>query len=451
MGSLATGLAKSGFEVSGSDENLYEPMKSQIEESAVRFISGYHKETLSLVKPDVVIIGNVLRKENPEAGAWIRSGVKFLSFPEAIRTFLIDGRQSVVCAGTHGKTTITSFVSFLLSELGKNPSFMIGGIPKNIPTCAVTTGDFFVGEGDEYDSAFFDKGPKYLHYDPKYLILSNIEFDHADIFRDLDHIRAAFRKLIALLPGDGICVANLADPVVRELIQDCLCPVQTFGNVPTAMWQVTNATETESGYEFEVLYKRRSLGKFRTPLMGEYNIQNLLAGLILVVNLGISIDAVRPLVEKFEGVKRRQEILLKSPVVLIDDFAHHPTEVKATVSGVRKRYPNGKLWAVFEPRSATARRNYHQESYGKAFEGADEVLLCAPYRASELSADQALSTDQIVAEIKKAGKAATSFPNAQAILDCLISRHTPGDIVLVMSNGEFDKIQEKLLEQLSRA
>ncbi|MBI1859475.1 MAG: UDP-N-acetylmuramate:L-alanyl-gamma-D-glutamyl-meso-diaminopimelate ligase, partial [Deltaproteobacteria bacterium] len=375
-GTLAVNLAQRGFKVTGSDGALYEPMKSVLTNARIELIQGYDAATASRIAADAVIIGNVITKANSEARAWIQKGTPFYSFPEAVRRFVIESRKNVVVAGTHGKTTTSTWIAYLLSELGLNPSYLIGGVPNDLPSgSAITDGLYAVCEGDEYDSAFFDKGPKFLHYHPHFLVLTSIEFDHADIYRDLDHVKQSFEKLVALLPGDGLCVARYDDPVVVEVAAESLCPVQSFGNNPSAMWRLNDVKETPEGFDFEVLYKKRSIGRFQTPLYGEHNLFNLISGIICAVNLGAPVQKIAPIVSRFTGVRRRQQVLQASPFYLIDDFAHHPTEVLATLSAVRRRHPTGKLFALFEPRSATARRSVHQEVYPKAFAPADEICV----------------------------------------------------------------------------
>lgn len=451
MGTFAVALANAGYEVTGSDLKLYEPMKGVLAENKVKVIEGYEPKTAEYLSPELVVIGNVTRRDNPEVKAWLNKGIKFVSFPEAVRTFLIQDKLSIVCAGTHGKTTTTSWVSFLLKELGKNPSYLIGGVPRDLESgCILTSSDLFVVEGDEYDSAFFDKGPKFLHYAPHFLILSNIEFDHADIYKDLDHVKSSFEKLVALLPGDGLCIARFDDPVAMQVASGALCPVQTFGMGTGAMWRIGKVEETEKGIDFEVLYRNRSIGTFKTPMFGEHNLVNLLSGMIVAVNLGLPMDKVRGIVERFHGAKRRQEILIEKPILLIDDFAHHPTEVAATLGAVRKRYGNRKIWAFFEPRSATARRKVHQDEYVKAFDTADVICINSPFRSSELTDEQRFSSELLAKEIATKGKSAQSFNSATEILDFSLPKIKENDVVVVMSNGEFDKIQEKILNHFAK-
>ncbi|NDG27790.1 MAG: hypothetical protein EB120_11530, partial [Proteobacteria bacterium] len=439
-----------GHEITGSDGKLYDPMKSVLSRANIKLFEGYTPDHLAKVQPDWVIIGNVIRKENPEAQAWIQSGVKFCSFPEAVRRFVIQDKISIVCTGTHGKTTTTTWISFLMRELGQDPSYLIGGVPADLPTGSfISEGKIVVGEGDEYDSAFFDKGPKFLHYNPSIGIIANIEFDHADIYRDLAHVKESFEKFAGLLPGDGVLVVNYHDQHAMEVAQKALCPVQTFGTSEGAMWRLANVVETSAGFSFEVIYKGRSVGQFKTSLFGHHNLMNILSGIVSAVNLGISIEKIRPIVEKFHGAKRRQEVLSTAPITLIDDFAHHPTEVSATIGAVRGRFGSQKIWAVFEPRSATARRNVHQDAYVKSFDRADEVLLCSPFKATDLAQGERLSTTDLTSELVKMGKSAREFPNADSILAVLQKEVRPGDVVLVMSNGEFDKIQKKILDSFS--
>lgn len=445
-GTLAVAMAHHGYKVSGSDGALYEPMKSVLADANIQVFEGFHAATVDKVRPDVVVIGNVVRRDNPEAVAWIKSGKYFISFPEAVRRFVIQNRLSVVCAGTHGKTTTTSWISFLLQELGHNPGYLIGGVPVDLPSGAsITTGQVFVGEGDEYDSAFFDKGPKFLHYHPSIVVLSNIEFDHADIYRDLAHVQSSFEKLVALLPGNGLCVARHEDPVVKKVISMSLCPVQTFGTSEGATWRIGKTVHSERGVQFELFNKRKSVGTFQSPLFGDHNILNLVSGIAVASNLGDTLDRIRAIVPKFRGCKRRQQILLDAPVVLVDDFAHHPTEVKATLTAVRNRFPTRRLWAFFEPRSATARRGTHQELYPAAFQAADLVSLSEPIKKDEIPGG-GFSTGSLATSLRGLGKRAETFASVDAIVDHYNKNRQDRDVLVVMSNGEFGKIQQKLIQ-----
>jgi UDP-N-acetylmuramate: L-alanyl-gamma-D-glutamyl-meso-diaminopimelate ligase len=451
MGTFAVALAEYGHTITGSDGKLYEPMKGVLESAKITLLEGFEPSNVEKVSPDLVVIGNVVRKDNPEVRAWLQTGTKFMSFPEAVRIFLIGDKTSVVCAGTHGKTTTSSWVSFLLEQVGLSPSYLIGGVPADLPRgCRLNDSKYFVCEGDEYDSAFFDKGPKFLHYHPSFCILANIEFDHADIYKDLAHVQASFEKLVSILPGDGLLIARYDDPVVMAVAGNALCPVQTFGTGPGAMWKLGKVDETREGFEFEVIYKNRSVGTFKSPLFGEHNLLNLLSGIIAAVNLGVPMDKIRPVTANFHGAKRRQEVLLETPITIVDDFAHHPTEVAATVGAVRKRFPTGKLWALFEPRSATARRAVHQAEYPKAFAAADHIRLSTPFKAGELADAERFSSDVLATALRDLGKDAAALANADAILEDIRSKVKEGDTILVMSNGEFDKIQKKLLTAFAK-
>lgn len=457
-GTLAVNLAKKGLAISGSDGKLYDPMKSVLSDANVRLIEGYDPQTADNLKVDLVIVGNVVTRNNSEARAWIQKGTPFISFPEAVRRFVIEDRKSVVVAGTHGKTTTAAWIAFLFQSLGMNPSYLIGGVPNDLPSGSAVgdgggdagnsgnggVGSVSVIEGDEYDSAFFDKGPKFLHYHPHFLVLTSIEFDHADIYRDLDHVKMSFEKLVALLPGDGLCIARFDDPIVVEVAGESLCPVQSFGRGPNSMWRLENVVESADGIEFEIIYKRRSVGKFQTPLYGEHNLFNLMSGIICAVNLGMPMQRVVPIVSQFTGVRRRQQVLQKEPYWIVDDFAHHPTEVLATLNAVRNRHKTGKLFALFEPRSATARRNVHQAVYPKAFAPADEICISSPVRQNELDAELRFSADGLVGDLKAMGKSAQAFDSPDLIAQFVRDQVRPGDVVVVMSNGDFGKIQEKI-------
>ena len=435
-GSFATALAARGYKVTGSDGTLYEPMKSVLERANIELVHGYEAATAEFFHPDFVVIGNVIRRDNPEAQAWMRRGTPFVSFPEAVRRFLVGDRRSVVIAGTHGKTTTTTLMAYLLDRLGLEPSYLIGGVPKDLPHgCLLRDGNYFVVEGDEYDSAFFDKGPKFLHYDPDFVILTSIEFDHADIYRDLDHVIASFEKLMALVPGDGLVAVCADDEVARRTAALAHANVESYGFHEEATWRIVNVTEDEDGYHFGLLRKGKPAGQYDTKMLGRHNLSNITATIAM---------------RGFQGVRRRQELLLEKPIRLVDDFAHHPTAVAVTLDGIRKRYPKSRLWAFFEPRSATARRSVHQEDYARAFDAADVVLLASPYKAGELAGEK-LDAELLAEKIRARGKKAEALENADAILERFLKEYAPGDVAVVMSNGEFGKLQVKLVSALSGA
>lgn len=447
-GSLAVALSKSGFQVSGSDGALYEPMKGVLSRAQIRLIEGFRAETAATENADIVVIGNVVRADNVEAMAWIQKGARFISFPEAVRQFVIQEKASVVCTGTHGKTTTTSWTAMLLKRLGADPSYLIGGVPLDLPDgCAITAGGFFVGEGDEYDSAFFDKGPKFLHYNPQILLLANIEFDHADIYRDIDHVRSSFEKVVAILPRNGVCIARSGDPQIERVIRGSSAEVETFGEAENSDWRIQQIQHSPQGVDFGLRYKGRDFGSFRTVLFGAHNVHNLVSGLAACYHLGFSIEAMRPVVNEFRGCRRRQQILLNQPIVLIDDFAHHPTEVAATLGAIRLRYPDRKIWALFEPRSATARRGTHQEQYKSCFGAADQVVLSEPYRMSDLQGAK-FEASAIVETLQARGKDALWFSTVDDIVKHVSTQVRPSDVVVVMSNGEFGRIQEKLMSAI---
>lgn len=449
MGALAGLLKAAGHEVRGSDAGVYPPMSDQLAELGIPIFESFAPGNLSW-GPDKVVVGNVCSADHVEVVEAQRLGLPLTSLPGTLGDELLASRHSIVVAGTHGKTTTASLLAWILIQAGRDPSYFVGGVPLDMRSgFRLGSGEEFVVEGDEYDSAFFDKGPKFLHYNPHFLILSNVEFDHADIYRDLDHVKASFEKLIALLPGDGLCIARSDDPNVMDVVWRALCPVQTFGLGQGAMWRLGEVKESEEGFEFEVIYKGRSVGTFKTPLFGEHNLLNLLSGIVCAVNLGVSVDKIRPVTERFQGARRRQEILMRDPLFLVDDFAHHPTEVRATLTAVRRRRPTGKLWAFFEPRSATSRRNVLQGEYAKAFDKADHVLIAEPYRAQTLKEEERFSSRELVDSLAAQGKQAQAFPNADAMVAEFLKYYAPGDVAVVMSNGEFGKIQEKLKRAVS--
>ncbi len=453
-GNLACALAGRGIRITGSDKAVYEPMRSVLEKAGIEVLS-FHPAHAQNLTPDVVLIGNVISRTNPEVQAWLQGRTPFLSFPEALRLWIIGDKNSILCAGTHGKTTTTSWVSFLLKQSGLRPSYFIGGVPFDLPTSCVEEEDstYFVGEADEYDSSFFDKGPKFLHYNPRYVILSAVELDHTDIYRDIEHVESAFEKLLALIPGNGHCLVRHEDARALRISKLSLGPVETFGVSPHATWQIADIKEARNGFHFSVLYRGRPFLQTQSPLLGMHNLCNLLSGIALGHVLGLSTSTLASLVPQFRGVVRRQQILLDKGIVLIDDFAHHPTEVAATLAAVRGRFGSGhRLWALFEPRSATARTNTHQDLYPDAFAAADVICLKEPsvptHVAGSAPVRSGFSTEKLAHDLQKQTKEAHVFRDTSALIEHVLSNAKNSDVIVVMSNGDFDKIQVSLLEKL---
>ena len=381
MASLAGILKHKGYYVTGSDENIYPPMSDFLEDMSIPIFKGYKPDNLAGA-PDLVIVGNVITRHNPEAIELSKIGVPYLSFPQAIRRFAINGKRSIVIAGTHGKTTTSSLITWILERAGMDPGFMIGGILNNFQkNFKIGEGPYFVVEGDEYDTAFFDKGPKFLHYSPWISILTSIEFDHADIFRDLDHIISCFRRLIEIIPPEGLLIANADDPIVMAESKRAKCRVISYGLNKGGLWTAEDISSDKGMTRLKVLKDRKEYISPSTPLYGAHNISNLLSAIALSDHLGVDIPALSDALRSFGGVKRRQEIRgEKGGILVIDDFAHHPTAVEKTIKSVKEKYRDRRLIAVFEPRSNSSRRNVFQDpDHGQAL-GIQRFCSNLPFR-----------------------------------------------------------------------
>lgn len=452
MASLAGILKQEGYLVTGSDQNVYPPMSLFLEDLSIPVLEGYKAENLHPA-PDLVIVGNVITKLNPEAVELSRLGLPYLSLPQALQAFAMKGKKSIVICGTHGKTTTTALIAWILENSGMDPSFMVGGIPKNFgKSFKLGKGPYFVIEGDEYDTAFFDKGPKFLHYSPWLAVLTSIEFDHADIYRDLTHVRQSFQKLIRLIPPDGLLVANRDDPIVTDEVKRAGCPVVTYGLQNSGDWTARDITV---GEEFTVLRAgNRDAGtvEIRTPMYGRHNVSNLLSTLPLSAFLGIETGNLLRGLETFQGVKRRQEVKGEAKGVLVlDDFAHHPTAVRETLKAVRDKYGHRRLVAAFEPRSNSSRRNVFQERYASSFGGADLILIPEPPMKEKIPVEQRFSSEALVADLNRRGLSAFYFPDTALLLEELLQQSCAGDVVLFMSNGSFDNLPERFLKKLKEA
>jgi UDP-N-acetylmuramate: L-alanyl-gamma-D-glutamyl-meso-diaminopimelate ligase len=449
MASLAGLLKDRGFRITGSDQNPYPPMSTQLESLGISILKGYKKENLE-PRPDFVIVGNVISAGNEEAQEMLRLKLPFTSLPQAMGEFIIGNRQSICISGTHGKTTTTSMMAWVAQSLKKEPGFLIGGIAKNFSKSFQNPkGDFFVIEGDEYDTAFFDKVPKFTHYKPRQVIFTSCEFDHADIYKDLNAVKSAFRSLMTLIPKDGILLACAEDANVRELQPACQAQKNFSYGLSRGDYQARNLKVSEQGTQFQVFFKNEKLGDFQVLLSGEYNILNTLAVIGLTHQLGWDPKEVQKALLSFQGVKRRQEILGEPKgILIIEDFAHHPTAVRETVKGIKAKYPKRKLLAVFEPRSATSRRKVFQKDYVEAFKECDEILLAQAFDQSKIDSEDRFSTEELIGDLQRAGKSAEVYANADAIVTELVQKSKAGDLILIMSNGGFDNIYAKLLTAL---
>lgn len=449
MASLAGLLNSRGFHVTGSDQNIYPPMSDFLESLHIPVLPGYRAENLH-PSPDLVIVGNVITRQNPEAMELSRLQLPYLSLPQALGHFALEGKQSIVISGTHGKTTTSSLVSWILENAGLDPGFMIGGIPLNFErNFKAGHGAYFVIEGDEYDTAFFDKGPKFLHYRPWVVILTSIEFDHADIYRDLDHVLQSFRKLIELIPSGGLLIANTDDPRITNELERAKCPVWTYGLSGNPIWTIPEISSHDGSTHLRIAREGREFLTLSTPLYGRHNISNLLSTVALANFLDIPQDALSQAVMSFEGVKRRQEILgEKQGVLVVDDFAHHPTAVRETVRAVKERFPGRRLVAVFEPRSNSSRRKVFQERYAASFESADLVMIPEPPLMHKVPPEERFSSRRLTKDLQERGIATFYFNTTDALLQGLLDHTHPGDVTLFMSNGGFDNLPKRFLKSL---
>ncbi|MBN2033236.1 MAG: UDP-N-acetylmuramate:L-alanyl-gamma-D-glutamyl-meso-diaminopimelate ligase [Deltaproteobacteria bacterium] len=449
MASLAGMLKDQGFLVTGSDQNVYPPMSTYLDALSIPIFQGYQASNLH-ESPDLVIVGNVITRSNPEAIELARRRLPYLSMPQAIHAFALKGKKSIVIAGTHGKTTTTALVSWVLECAGLDPGYLIGGIPVNFGNgFRQGKGIYFVIEGDEYDTAFFDKGPKFLHYSPWIVILTSIEFDHADIYRDLEHVRKSFRNLLRMLPSEGRLIANMDDPLVVAESEIASCPVISYGLGNKAFWSARNISVGYQETSLEAFTKRGEAMEITTPLYGRHNISNLLSALALADFLNVKATLILKAFESFRGVKRRQEVKgEKNGILVLDDFAHHPTAVRETIKAVREKYQGRRIIAAFEPRSNSSRRNTFQRDYVSCFDQADLVMIPEPPFMEKIPLEERFSSRQLVEDLQKRGTAAYYFPETSLLLERILRVNRRGDVVLIMSNGAFDNLAEKLLKGL---
>lgn len=451
MGSLAGMLKASGYHVTGSDQHIYPPMSTQLQAWDIPLYSGFDAAHLE-PRPDLVIVGNAVSRDNPEAVVTQQSGIPVMSFPQALAHFFIADRHAVVVTGTHGKSTTTAILAWLLFHAGADPSCFVGAVMRNFAsTFRLGSGEHYVVEGDEYDSAYFDKGPKFLHYRPRTAIVTALEFDHADIYRDLTHVYASFARFVRLLPAHGCLVACADDPQVRALLthEPIAATVETYGCGPDALWQAGDWQTGSQGTHVTVQHHGTVFGRFHSPLFGSHNVQNALAAVVVAHRLGLTSAQIAAGLTTFANLKRRCEIRgVVQGITVIDDFAHHPTAVRVTLEGLRQAYPGARLWAVFEPRSATSRRAIFQQEYATALGVADGVFLADVYRKEQLSDSERFSPQTAVNTLREHGVRAWFYPQTEAIITHLCDQARPTDVIVVMSNGGFDDIHQRLLTAL---
>jgi len=448
MTALAGLLHESGCRVTGSDHRLYPPTSLILESLGLATYTGFRPENLQPA-PDLVVVGNAISRGNAEVEDTLDRGLAYTSMPRLISERFLSDRHSIVVAGTHGKTTTVSMLAWVLSQAGQDPGFLIGGLPQNFEhPFRLGRGAAFVIEGDEYDTAYFDKGPKFMHYRPQTALVGTVEFDHADIYRDLDDVKTAFRRLANLVPRRGLLIRNEDCEVTRDVTGRALSRIEGYG-FSAGEWRAENFREGEEGARFEVLRKGESFCEATVPQGGKYNVSNALAVIAAAHEQGVGPKEIARGLASFKGVRRRLDCRGRADdVTVLDDFAHHPTAIDATLQAVRRRYPDGRLWAVLEPRSWSLRRNVFQQRLAESFDAADEVVIAGVFRPEDVPSDQRLDPERLISDLSARGASARYLPDVSKIVPYLVESLNPGDVVTVMSNGAFDGFHDRLLEAL---
>ena len=446
MASAAVAMQEKGVKVTGSDQNVYPPMSTFLADRKIEVIAGYAEQNLAH-KPDLVVIGNAISRGNPEAEYVLDHKLPYCSLPELLKHYFIQGKRSLVVTGTHGKTTTTALLTWVFEHNGLNPSYLIGGIPNNLGQGArFTDSEWFIIEGDEYDTAFFDKRSKFVHYLPEVAIVNNLEFDHADIFENLETIKTAFKYFIRLVPRNGLLLGNGDDPNLAPLLNVTHCPVKRFGLGESNAVQTFNIRYGPTATEFEI-----PSFKFHINLLGEFNVRNALAVVACAKHCGLKNHQIQSAFDTFKGIKRRMEVRgISGGVVVVDDFGHHPTAIRETLRALRHKYPTQKVWAIFEPRTNTTRRNVFQAELASAFADANAVVVAQVARLELLAPGERLDPERLMQDLKAAGKDAAYLPDAESIVNHVAGIAQGGDVIVVFSNGGFGGIHGKLLERLGR-
>jgi UDP-N-acetylmuramate: L-alanyl-gamma-D-glutamyl-meso-diaminopimelate ligase len=449
MASLAGMLQERGFRVTGSDAASYPPMSTFLESLGIPVAQPFAEANLN-PRPDLVVVGNALSRGNVELELVLDQRIPFCSLPQILHDEFLVGKDVLVVAGTHGKTTTTSMLAWIFETAGLQPSFLIGGIAENFGrSFGLGDGQHFILEGDEYDTAFFDKGPKFLHYFPDSVILTSVEFDHADIYKDLDAVETSFKRLVNLIPRRGRIIGFDSGTSVDRCLQKAFCPVVRYGASDRANWKIENLNLGEQHTSWSLLRDGKLWADFDFALGGEYNVWNATAAAALAANYGISKDVIAQALASFRSVKRRLEVKAEvNGITIIDDFAHHPTAIEQTIRALRARYPQSRLWVVLEPRSNTLRRNVLQDALSRSLALADHVVIAAIFKSEAIPEAERLDLNHVVDAIKKLGKQARIFADADAIVNAIAPELGGRDVVAILSNGGFGGIYEKLPQRL---
>ncbi len=444
MGSVAAELRERGFSVTGSDENIYPPMSIFLEKKGITLKEGYRAENIP-ADVDIVVVGNVIKRGNPEVEAVLNRKLFYLSLPEVLKNYFLRGHHNLVVTGTHGKTTTTALLAWIMEKAGHKPGYLVGGLSKNLAQGArLNRSKYFVIEGDEYDSAFFDKRSKFIHYLPELVIVNNIEFDHADIFHDLEEVKLSFRRLLNVVPQNGMVLLNGDDRNCVEVAKDCLAQMVEVGFSENCAQRIREMAYSSSGSRFKL-----GDDKFEISLVGEFNVRNAAMAVTAARFYDVPKAKIDNALKSFSGIARRQEVRGEvRGVKVVDDFGHHPTAIAQTIQALRHRYPGHRIWAVFEPRSNTTRRAVFQQQLPDALQLADGVFIAQVAKLEQIPEKERLNPESVVAAIANSGRPAFYEENADAIVDRIVPMLQPKDVVVVFSNGGFDNIHEKLLKKL---
>lgn len=452
MAPLAGMLRERGYKVTGSDAGVYPPASTLLESFDIKYASSFNAKNL-IPAPDLIVVGNAISRGNVEVEEMLDCKLQHRSLPEILEEEFLPGKHSIVVSGTHGKTTTTAMLAWIFHVAGKHPNFLIGGVAENFgKSYGLAGGPEFILEGDEYDSAYWDKAAKFLHYQPDDLIITSVEFDHADIYSDFDVYQLAFKRLVNLVPRRGRVVIwgdAAAGDATRKVTEKAFCPVITYGFEPTNDWVASGVSIIDEQMRFHVHFKGDLYGEFSLSASGRHNVLNAVAAIIVAQGRGIRADSLQSALPTFQSVKRRMDVKGEiDNILVVDDFAHHPTAIRATIEAARLRWPGRRIWAILEPRSNSMRRRVFQDALPQSLALGDCVILGSIHRAGQLTDEQRLDPETIIATVRQLGKDARILPSSDAIADFLAAEARPNDLLLVMSNGSFDGLCEKLLERL---